>query len=983
MKKLLLFAAIFIAASLSAQNNQSNSLGNALNPDGTLNMNAANGSYDVTGFQITSAPGETPRFAPSAKGSKAAGDEFWTDPFTPSVGVDNEVLAICYMGGTAYIGGKFINASGMPVNYIASWNGVSWKHLVNGLSDQVNCIAASATKIYVGGRFTNGAGIANADYIIEYNPATSTWAAMGTGMNSYVNSLCVNGINVYAGGSFTFAGGVTNTAYVARWSTASWTWNSVISGLNGPVSVVAYSGSYLYISGSFTNANGIADADYIARYNGTTWSALNTTLFTSAVSCIIPDGSGNVYIGGLFANLGGNANADGVVKYTSATTLYSAVGTGVNGDVKDMSFDGTTLYIAGNFTSAGGAANTNKIAQCIVSTGTWSSIGNGLVAGNNANAIKAYSGDVIVGGLFATIDGKVVNNVAHYNTGTWLSMGSAFDGPVYCEYMNGNDIYFGGGFTHAGGYNANYFVKWNKVSGSWTTYDSLNSSVTTIVMDSSGNLFISGGFTDAGGNINADRIARWDGSASNWVALGTGISNNAVFDMVTKGNTLYATGNFADAGGNANCDYIAKWTGSSWVSLGSTPPLNVYTTKMYQYAGKVYVGGFFTGAGGIPGADYFAAWNTSTNSWESVGGGADNGVRDIFVDSTGVYIVGDANIKASVSADYVARYDGTTWYPMGTGIDDFVQTITKRGSDLYISGQFLNAGSGPVNSIAHYDGTSWKPMGTGISSNAEEIIADDSSLFVVGSFYYAGGKEIEYASRYMVLPYITAQTTSQAVCTGLPVPLSVTAYGTATLLYQWYFNGSAIPGATNNSYTIGSAGVSNEGNYYCIVKNDGGSITSSTIIISLQPVLNVGTIAIANTDVCTGSSVQMSVTATGSGSINYQWQLNASNISGATNSTYTIASVSSAHQGAYQCIITDACTTLTAGPTVLYVHALPNITAVASNSIICPGNSSTLTASGGSSYIWTPATGLSSTTTNPTIASPPASITYTVSGTDS
>jgi hypothetical protein len=48
---------------------------------------------------------------------------------------------------------------------------------------------------------------------------------------------------------------------------------------------------------------------------------------------------------------------------------------------------------------------------------------------------------------------------------------------------------------------------------------------------------------------------------------------------------------------------------------------------------------------------------------------------------------------------------------------------------------------------------------------------------------------------------------------------------------------------------------------------------------------------------------------------------------------------------------------------------------------ICAGESVVLTASGADTYVWSPATGLSSTTGNVVTASPLSSTTYTVTGT--
>ncbi len=62
--------------------------------------------------------------------------------------------------------------------------------------------------------------------------------------------------------------------------------------------------------------------------------------------------------------------------------------------------------------------------------------------------------------------------------------------------------------------------------------------------------------------------------------------------------------------------------------------------------------------------------------------------------------------------------------------------------------------------------------------------------------------------------------------------------------------------------------------------------------------------------VISGSAVNLSVTATEAGlTLTYQWQFNGANISGATSSTYALASVSSANSGDYKVIVSNGYTT--------------------------------------------------------------------------
>ena len=81
-------------------------------------------------------------------------------------------------------------------------------------------------------------------------------------------------------------------------------------------------------------------------------------------------------------------------------------------------------------------------------------------------------------------------------------------------------------------------------------------------------------------------------------------------------------------------------------------------------------------------------------------------------------------------------------------------------------------------------------------------------------------------------PSITAQPTSQTVVNGNTATFSVTAEGTPPLSYQWYYNGSAISGATAANYSISGVTASNEGNYTVIITSPYGSVTSSNITVT-------------------------------------------------------------------------------------------------------------------------------------------------------
>jgi hypothetical protein len=59
--------------------------------------------------------------------------------------------------------------------------------------------------------------------------------------------------------------------------------------------------------------------------------------------------------------------------------------------------------------------------------------------------------------------------------------------------------------------------------------------------------------------------------------------------------------------------------------------------------------------------------------------------------------------------------------------------------------------------------------------------------------------------------------------------------GTSPINYQWQFNGTNISGATTNSLTLTNAQMFNAGNYFLIVTNAAGSLTSSPASLIIYP----------------------------------------------------------------------------------------------------------------------------------------------------
>jgi len=83
-------------------------------------------------------------------------------------------------------------------------------------------------------------------------------------------------------------------------------------------------------------------------------------------------------------------------------------------------------------------------------------------------------------------------------------------------------------------------------------------------------------------------------------------------------------------------------------------------------------------------------------------------------------------------------------------------------------------------------------------------------------------------------PSIAIQPVSQNIDEGSAVTFSVSASGTAPLLYQWRLNGVNIVGAGDTSYTIDPVGLADSGEYSVVVTNSVSSETSDAATLTVN-----------------------------------------------------------------------------------------------------------------------------------------------------
>jgi hypothetical protein len=102
-----------------------------------------------------------------------------------------------------------------------------------------------------------------------------------------------------------------------------------------------------------------------------------------------------------------------------------------------------------------------------------------------------------------------------------------------------------------------------------------------------------------------------------------------------------------------------------------------------------------------------------------------------------------------------------------------------------------------------------------------------------GTLYVGNGTSVRKGT-LAPLPAISVQPVSQTVQAGSNVTFSVTASSTPAPTYQWYFNNTALSGATTSTLSLSGVRAADAGDYRVTVSNDAGSAPSNTATLTIN-----------------------------------------------------------------------------------------------------------------------------------------------------
>lgn len=689
-------------------------------------------------------------------------------------GADGNVLDIARSGNTLYIAGSFRSVGENSGGFVPidAHTGEALRPFPKVAGSVYAIVPDGSGGWYIGGEFTGVGGKPRSCLAqIRADGSVSDWNPSVTGSPGYidppaVSAITVSGDRVFVGGGFREIGGQPheNLGCVDARTGAVLDWN-LDTNVDGWIYTFAIHDSTVFVGGTFTSVGGQARG-YLAALNATTgavtpWQA-NPDY--SVLTMRVRDDT--LFVGGQFGWIGGS-----IRPYLAALDIHTAQLLPFNADVRGIFVDytptprvsalalvGDTLYAVGNFTQIGGQVR-SSIAALSVTTGAalaWAPDTLGpRYEGFPPPLVQTLAvggGTVYVGGWFETAEGESRPFVAALSkeTGRLSGWNPKPDLAVYALAVKGDSVYVGGIFSLMGDWKHRAgLAAIDLTTGAvkpWNPNPN-GSSVTAVLVDR-GRVFVSGGFTNIGGQPQSrNHFAALDtinGEVTDWNPGGNGLADA----LLLEGDTLYAGGYFTQIDGQLR-NYLAAINATTGEVTAWDPNASWPVLAMARSGNTMYVGGLFNQIGG-QWRRGIAAVDATTGALTPWNPDTDYGtVQALLVSGNTVYAGGVFNqiggqVRKSLAALDAVSGAATAWDPHPTEwdvIDPRIRAMALCDSLLIVGGSFGSIGGQPRICLAAVDtstglATDWDP---GTDGRVWSLTVEGSTVYAGGGFTRAGG----------------------------------------------------------------------------------------------------------------------------------------------------------------------------------------------------------------------------------------------------
>ena len=630
--------------------------------------------------------------------------------------------------------------------FVSSNNGTSWNAVNSGLADtNIRSLAVTGGNIFAG---TNGGGV------FSSSDNGASWTAVNTGLTSnHVYTLAVSGSNIFAG---TFEGKVFAS------SNNGANWNAVNAGLTDThVFSLGVMGTSIFAG---TEAVGIFRTDN----NGTNWSISNKGLTVASISDLAVSGST------IFAS----SATGGILLSSDNGNNWASANTGLtNHNVKALAINGSNVY-AGTYGGGIFLSSNNGVG--------WSPVNSGLTDTNIL--CLAASGSSIFAGTYG---GGVFRSNNDGSSWTVVSTGLT-NTYIYSLAISGNSIFAG---TSGGG-----LFRSNDNGSTWA---SVNSGLTNVYIN---DLAVSRNTIFAG---TYDGVFLSTNNGDTWTAVNTGLSPLGVELMSASDRNIFA-GTVGLFHSNNN--------GMSWASINAGLPKITSIKTLVVSADNIFIG---TAAAGVwsrplseiksPQTITFGSLASKTfgESSFNLSATASSGLPISFLSSDPTVASINGNSVAILKAGstiITASQGGDDIYNPGVAVQ---QTLTINKATQVIT--FAALPDKTFGDAAFgLSATANSSLPVSFATTSDKITINGAQVTIVKAgrasitASQAGNSNYEATSMnqsFCIKP-IKPTITATDITTSLPILTSNAINGN-----QWYLNGTALTGATEQTLIATQSGT--------------------------------------------------------------------------------------------------------------------------------------------------------------------------------
>ena len=667
----------------------------------------------------------------------AGGNENWSGDFVIP-GLDGPVYeSVEDNAGNLYIAGDFTAINGSRVNGIAMWDGVAWSALGTGVDGDISDMAVDSNgNLYIAGTFSQAGRQAVSNVAVWDG---SAWSGLGTGVDNAAYVILIDDTDqVYVGGRFSTAGG-SPAERVALWQDGAW--SALGAGPEDDVSSLLFNPEGELLAGGAFGIN---------KWVEGSWSDFDAPI-QGRIRKMVTGPDGALYVGGgafwtnsrTYFGIARWSAEDAICIATATenacTDGWTSLGGGVAlpnpyAGVQDLLFDQNgTLYVGGRVRSFG-----DENQQQILSWNglDWVELTPGIAGQSVSTLTLLADGGLFAGGSFTvTAQAGKLNSVAIWDGVSWSGFASQSDRPMlglndYVSEMVAEadgDLFVTGGFTQAGNIDAEYIVRWD--GQGWNALDGspLQDAAAAMAADGNGNLYV------AIDDYRAPGVSIWN--AAGWQTMNTGLRTIYSFTDIVANSAgqIYLSGEFAIDNGPVQRQ-IARWNGSQWVVVGRVEANYMALTD----GGLLYVSGYFSSVNGID-AGGIARWDGS--NWNTLMS------ADQFSSVDQLALAADDTLLASAYVQLpdfsldngLWRWDGSSW-----ALEvDIPGPVSVSALQSTADGQlFVGLDFGDGNLLLQWDGSDWVNPGSGITGVRINALAlyRTNALFAGGLFSTSGGQ---------------------------------------------------------------------------------------------------------------------------------------------------------------------------------------------------------------------------------------------------